>query len=272
VSGGAQPYLIQWEEPQAAFGLEDYGERLMRACIDAIDAETGEERLFLVGHSLGGVLAAIFASLHPSRLQGLVLMASPLHFDFAREAGALGPVIATLSRSGLIEAMPGNLPGSCLNLVGFLASPATFGRDRWVDWLRSLPDDEAVKTHLRVERWSLDELPLARQLVVDSEEQLYREDAFLRGKLALGSQTASAREVVMPLLVVADPRCLIIPPQAVLPFVEAAGATDKRLLWYEGDVGVAIQHLGMLIGRNAHRQLWPEILHWVHAHRRPSSF
>jgi polyhydroxyalkanoate synthase len=123
-----------------------------------------------------------------------------------------------------------------------------------------------------VERWSLDELPLARQLVVDSEEQLYREDAFLRGKLALGSQTASAREVVMPLLVVADPRCLIIPPQAVLPFVEAAGATDKRLLWYEGDVGVAIQHLGMLIGRNAHRQLWPEILHWVHAHRRPSSF
>jgi polyhydroxyalkanoate synthase len=123
-----------------------------------------------------------------------------------------------------------------------------------------------------VERWSLDELPLARQLVVDSEEQLYREDAFLRGKLALGSQTASTREVVMPLLVVADPRCLIIPPGAVLPFVEAAGATDKRLLGYEGDVGVAIQHMGRLIGRNAHRQLWPEILHWVHAHRRPSSF
>jgi hypothetical protein len=60
-------------------------------------------------------------------------------------------------------------------------------------------------------------LPLARQLVVDSEEQLYREDAFLRGKLAMGSQTASAREVVMPLLVVTDPRCLIVGRKAVLP-------------------------------------------------------
>jgi polyhydroxyalkanoate synthase len=271
VSGGAQPYLIQWEEPQAAFGLEDYGERLIRACIEAIGAETGEENLFLIGHSLGGVFAAIFASLHPSWLRGLVLLGSPLHFDFAREAGALGPVIATLSRSGLLGAMPDNLPGSCLSLVSFMASPTTFSRDRWVDWLRSLPDHEAVKTHLRVERWSLDELPLARQLVVDIEEQLYREGAFLRGKLALGSRTASAREVVTPLLVVADEHCAIVPPGAILPFVEAAGATDKSLLWYEGDIGAALQHIGMLIGRNAHRHLWPEVLRWMHAHRRPLS-
>jgi polyhydroxyalkanoate synthase len=38
------------------------------------------------------------------------------------------------------------------------------------------------------------------------------------------------------------------------------------VLWYEGDVGVALQHVGMLVGSNAHQALWPEILQWLHAH------
>jgi polyhydroxyalkanoate synthase len=37
------------------------------------------------------------------------------------------------------------------------------------------------------------------------------------------------------------------------------------VLWYEGDVGVVLQHLGMLVGRRAHQELWPAILDWMHA-------
>jgi polyhydroxyalkanoate synthase len=48
--------------------------------------------------------------------------------------------------------------------------------------------------------------------------------------------------------------------------MEVARAGDKRMLWYQGDVGVALQHVGVLVGRNAHRHLWPEILGWVHGH------
>jgi polyhydroxyalkanoate synthase subunit PhaC len=69
-----RPYLLQWEEPDPAFGLDDYADRLMLTCVDAIRTETDEDQVFLVGHSLGGVLAAIFASLHPQRLKGLVIL------------------------------------------------------------------------------------------------------------------------------------------------------------------------------------------------------
>ena len=268
LSREARVYLLHWEEPQPAFGLAHYADRFLRACADVIGAETGQERLFLVGHSLSGVLAAIFAALYPARLHGLVLLTAPLHFDLTGEAGRLGPVIAAVARSGLLEALPGNLPGSVLSLTSFLAAPTTFGRDRLVDWLQSWPDDDAVKTHLRVERWSLDELPLARRLVVEIVQHLYREDGFLRGTLAVGRQTAAARAVVTPVLMVADRRCRIVPPAAILPFREVAGAVDQRLLWYPGDVGVALQHLGVLIGHNARRQIWPEILRWIAAHHR----
>jgi polyhydroxyalkanoate synthase subunit PhaC len=260
-----RPYLLQWEEPDPAFGLDDYADRLMLTCVDAIRTETDEDQVFLVGHSLGGVLAAIFASLHPQRLKGLVILTTPLHFDVDPAAGVLGPVMADLSRSGLLEAAPGNVPGSFLSLASFLASPMTFGRDRWADWLRSCAASNAMRMHLRVERWSLDELSLARRFVADIATRLYREDGFLRGTLKCGRRTASARGVVAPLLIVADQRCAIVPPEAVLPFLRTAGAADKRLLWYEGDVGVAIQHVGVLVGRNAQRHLWPEIRRWVHA-------
>jgi polyhydroxyalkanoate synthase len=260
---GARPYLAQWEEPADAFGLADYGERLLLACAGAIRAETGEDRIFLASHSLGGLFAAVFAALHPERVAGLVLLATPLHFDFSPQAGALGPVMAELARSRLLDDAPGNVPGSFLSAASFLASPATFGAERLADWLRSWPDARALGNHLRVERWTLDEQPIARRLARELVAQLYGADAFVRGTLEFGQGKAAARDVVAPLLVVADRQCPIVPPQAVLPFTAVAGAADKSLVWYEGDTGVALRHLGPLIGAGALRELWPRILGWV---------
>ncbi|MDA8108459.1 MAG: alpha/beta fold hydrolase [Betaproteobacteria bacterium] len=77
LKNGRIAYVAQWEEPPESFGLRDYGERLLLACADAIRAETGERAVFLFGHSLGGLFAAIFAALHPARVRGLVLAAAP---------------------------------------------------------------------------------------------------------------------------------------------------------------------------------------------------
>jgi poly[(R)-3-hydroxyalkanoate] polymerase subunit PhaC len=261
--GGLRPYLVQWEEPDADFGLADYV-RSLAGCIDAMRAETGDERVFLVGHSLGGLFAAIGAALYPERLRGVVVVAAPLHFDYDPSVGLLGPVVAEFSRSPLFREMPGNLPGSLLSAASFRASPDTFGRDRWLDWMRSAAEPGALRTHLQVERWSLDEMPLARQLVVDLVEELYGRDAFLRGTLEIDGRVAAAERLETPLVVVADRRCAIVPPPATIPLIERSAARDKRLLWYEGDVGVALQHVGVLIGAQAQARVWPEILAWMH--------
>ncbi|HYQ91295.1 MAG TPA: alpha/beta fold hydrolase, partial [Candidatus Competibacteraceae bacterium] len=61
-------YVVQWEQPgegERNFGLAEYADRLILACVNAIQAETGQPALFLAGHSLGGILAAVFAALHP---------------------------------------------------------------------------------------------------------------------------------------------------------------------------------------------------------------
>lgn len=260
---GLRPYLVQWEAPEAGAGLAEFGEGYLAECVRAIRAECGSDGVMLAGHSLGGVLAAVFAAVRPERVKGLVLLGTPLHYTQSRDQGALGVVAE--AGGGWLESLPARVPGSFMSMAGFMASPAAFGKERLADWWRSLPDREALRTHMQVERWSLDELPLAGRLVEDLLRQLYGADAFMTGKLRCGRRIAAADRVSAPLLVVAEPNCPIVPPAAILPFVERAASREKKVLLYEGDVGVAIQHVGALVGRNAHARLWPEILAWTRA-------
>jgi len=264
---GAQVYLIQWERPGADaqhMGLAAYADESLQRCLDAITAEVGQPRAFLAGHSLGGTFAAIFAALHSNRVQGLVLLGAPLHFGV--DAGAFRPLISAGPPARVIGSILGNVPGSFLNVISVWASPKTFVVDRWTDWLTSFPNAEARHLHLLVERWTLDEMPLPRRLFEDIVERLYREDRFMRGTLVIRGRRAAPELVSAPILNVVEAGSDIVPPESVLPFHKAVHSRDRQLLWYQGDTGVALQHVGMLVGKRAHQNLWPRILSWIHAH------
>jgi polyhydroxyalkanoate synthase len=256
LAAGLRPFLVEWQPTDRDLGLADYAGRLIGDCIDA----TGGRDAVLVAHSLGGLFASIFASLRPRRVRGLVLLASPLHF--ARDVGIFGAMVDEVRT----DALPVAIPGSFLSSASFRASPGTFGWDRWVDFLSSLAEPDALGTHLRVERWTLDEFPLPRRLFAELAQRIAREDAFVRGTLEIDGRPVRPAQVTAPLACVLDARCRVVPPEAVLPFYESAGSTDKTLLRYDGDVGVSLQHVGVLVGRNAHARLWPELLRWVGAH------
>jgi polyhydroxyalkanoate synthase len=116
---------------------------------------------------------------------------------------------------------------------------------------------------MAVERWACDELPMARPLFGEVIEKLYREDRFLRGSLSIGGRRVGPELVQAPLLGVVDPHCRLVPPRAVRPFLEAARNAESAIIEYGGEAGVALQHVGMLVGREAHRTLWPTILEWL---------
>jgi polyhydroxyalkanoate synthase len=142
----------------------------------------------------------------------------------------------------------------------------TFGHARWLDFLSSLMDMELLATHLRVERWTLDESPLARRLFEEVGELLYRENRFMRGVLKVGGRIAAPEQFHNPILTVVESRSSIVPPQSALPFHDAVRSGDKSVFWYDGDIGVSLQHVGPLVGRTAHAQLWPRIIQWTREH------
>jgi polyhydroxyalkanoate synthase len=149
-----------------------------------------------------------------------------------------------------------------LNALSLAASPKSFLWWRWRDLLLSASDAAALRVHLLVERWILDEYAMPSALFADVVD-LYREDRFMRGMLRIKGQTAAPRGVTMPVLAVVDRESDLVPPNSVMPFLDALPNRNWTLMHYEGDTGVALRHVGVLAGRNAHRILWPKILAWT---------
>jgi len=263
---GYRVYQAEWVpvhnlEGGHDFGLADYGDRLLSACQKAIEADSEEKRLIVAGHSLGGVLAAIYSCMHPERVAATILLESPLHFE---------PGSCCFNR--LVNATPdareiadsfGHVPGAFLNMMSAMAEPHAFQWERMMDRTLSMFDPQAMKTYMQVERWTHDEFPLPGRLFTDIVESLYRNDEFMQGKLVINGRTIGPQDLRAPLASVVDPRSKVIPLQAVVPFNQAAAGTDKLVLEYEGDIGVNLQHVGVLVGRSAHAKIWPAIFAWL---------
>jgi polyhydroxyalkanoate synthase len=266
---GYRVYLAEWsplnEEAgkEHDLGLDDYAGRMLATCRQAIAADASTARPVIAGHSLGGMLAAIHSCLYPDEVGATVLLESPLHFQPA--SCCFNKLVQAAPDAREIAAAFGQVPGVFLNTMSAMAEPQAFQWERWADRWLSLGDPQALATHMQVERWTHDEFALPGRLFSDLVESLYRKDELMQGTLAIGGRRVGPRDLKTPLLSVIDTRSKLVPPAAVLPFHEAASSTRKQVLHYEGDVGVNLQHVGVLVGRNAHARVWPAVFDWLGA-------
>jgi polyhydroxyalkanoate synthase len=257
-------YLLEWLPPargQGSSGLDAYAGEALSECLAKTAADAGGEQPFLMGHSLGGTLAAIHAALNPQGVRGLVLLGAPLCFQ---------PGVSRF-RDALVSLVPSGLsdidvvPGSLLSQVSALASPSTFIWSRLMDAALSLSDPSATAMHARVERWALDEVPLPGRLVREIVDWLYREDRFYRGTLAVCGREVGPSGLRLPTLMVINTADEIAPPASIAPFAQAMPDGAARVLEYPGESGVGLQHLPILVGRQAYAHVWPEVMSWIKA-------
>jgi len=132
-------YLLEWMPPLAngkQAGLADYADRAISECVARVSHESQGSRPFLIGHSLGGTLAAIYCALEQESVRGLVLLGAPL--CFAPKSSQF--------RDGLVSLFPRMLheaeivPGSLLSQVSALACPDAFVWARLRDAVHSIAD------------------------------------------------------------------------------------------------------------------------------------
>jgi polyhydroxyalkanoate synthase subunit PhaC len=263
-------YLLEWRIPterEDEHGLADYADRLPGEALDAIEADTESTAPILAGHSLGGTFAAIFATLHPERVGGLVLVDAPL--AFGEHGGPLARAVRAVPHVRAIRAAGSPVPGSVINALTVAAAPHAFQIQRFTDLAASLLDPDAFAIHVRVERWTYDEFPLPGQLFEDTLEQLYREDRFLSGTLEVGRCRTGVVRLRSPVIAVINPVGGVVPPGSVLDGLEAVPDLPFQVLEYGGDRGPMLQHVGPLVAPVAHERIWPKILDWAEQASRP---
>jgi polyhydroxyalkanoate synthase len=269
LAAGLRVFMLEWTDPEEAargFGLA-HAARTIDTALASVAASSGEHRVFLAGHSLGGTLAAIAATRHPQRIAGLILIEAPLRFG--AEDSALMPLMAAAPRRVVRALRRRCVPGALLSAGAATAAPELFLMQPAVDRMASLGSAADFAIHWRVERWLRDELAMSGALFVDIVEQLYRENRFARGVLSLDGVMADPLALSrIPVLAVVEPQSRLVPPDAALGPLAALPAKRRRVLFYAGEPGVALQHVGALVGRAAHHRLWPQILRWISRQRR----
>jgi polyhydroxyalkanoate synthase len=256
-------HLLEWlpaSQATAQNGLTEYVKAISE-CVARISSKGVKP--FVMGHSFGGTLAAIFGASEASEsIRGLVLLSAPLCFQPA----------TSRFRDALVSLVPSELadiesfPGSLLSHMSALASPDTFLWSRLADAVFSVTDNHALEIHARVERWALDEIPLPGRLVHQIIDWLYREDHFCRGDLTIGEAHIGPLTLSVPTLAMVNTADEIAPLRSVKPFLEAMPMGKAQVIEYPGEVGVCLQHLGILIGRKARAEVWPEIISWIKSH------
>ena len=257
---GLHVQLLEWVPASSRtgnYGIDEYTLAIFEA-VATITAIAKGAKPFMIGHSLGGTLAAIYGAFQPETIKGLVLLGAPLCFEPSKSQ----------FRDALVSLVPQKIsgdepfPGSLLSHASALASPNTFIWSRLIDAALSIGDPRAMEIHARVERWALDEMPLPGKLVHQIVDWLYRENRFCRGKLEIHEKFVGPHGLSTPTLMVINTADQIASLASLIPFTEKM-TTKTQIIQYPREVGVSLQHLGILVGRQAQAAIWPDILSWI---------
>lgn len=261
LGSGLRVFMLEWLPASGAtcnVGIAEYVAAIAHS-LEVIENRSNHEKPVLMGHSLGGTLAAIAGAVVPDSAASLVLLASPLCFQ--PDGSAFRDALVSLVPGPVSDTKP--YPGSMLSQVSAMAAPETFIWSRLADAVLSAADDGAMDVHARIERWALDEVALPGRLVSEIVDGLYRDNRFCRGTLRLGERVIGAANLASPILAVVNTADRVAPLHSLSPAVEALGSDQFRIVEYPGETGVCLQHLGVLIGRQARAGIWPGIIEWI---------
>lgn len=263
---GLRPFLLDWGRPSGEerdFDVAAYvARRGAPAALAA--AEIAGRPIALLGHCMGGALAAGVATIAPERVSHLALLATP--WDFRPiTGGEFGHPFASQLRGPLTALLRvsrdvfGGVPPDLLNTIFFMNDPLQTMR-KFPLAARIARRGPRERLFIAVEDWLNDgkllSAPAAENLFIDwaLDHQLasgaWRVDAGAAGlrEVRLGSLEA-------PILIAASRT------DTLTPFASARGALmaarDARLIRPSGG------HIGMIVGRRAEAELWDPLAAWV---------
>lgn len=226
------------------------------AAVREVRELSSERPLFLVGHSLGGLVSYAAAPSLGDAVAGIVSFGSPYQFTRGtRTLEALGRMLFFLDRN--VKSFSGALP------LGFAAEALRVGRR--VLEMRGFPfpvracapgsmEDDVYAQHMALafDRGSLE---VMKQLFVEGD--MWQRLGHLAAGAALGGAAVAFEALDKPLLVVAGTRDDLAPPDSVHPAFARSRARDKTFRTFPAG------HVDLLVGRDAPRTTWPLLDGWL---------
>jgi len=231
--------------------VDDYGRYDLPAAIAHVRAQTGAETVGYVGHSMGGMVAAVYQAMHgDDALNALVVVGSPM--DFAGADPLLELARVGMGFGGVVPRVPSELAGRVAAQLPRLVT---------IDSILYQPDnvDEATRLALYTRGAS----PLTRgELKQFGQAVDQGRFASMDGEI---DYLEALERLRVPLLVIAGRADHIAPVDRVRPYYEAAGSAEKRFVvagraeGFSHDYG----HCDLGMGNTAPTETFPLVIDWL---------
>lgn len=254
---GYDVYLIEWGRPRQEhkdLTLEDHVQGRLPECVAQVLDHSGEKELSIIGYCVGGLLAVLYASLHPKApVKNLVLMAAPIDAD---GLVALKAWMGKHFDEESLLAQYGNVPADwvqnslrALRPLGKLAGAMSV--------LNNADNQGVVASNLRMGKWETDNIPFPggvfRQIVRD----FLRGNKLVRGEWEIGGNRVDPRNIRMPVLHLLAQEDHITPYAASRGLLPIIASKDKQEIVVKGG------HVGLVAGRGAETRMWPALNAWL---------
>lgn len=239
-------------EPQrGGWTIDDYGRYDVPAAIEAVRAATGAHKVGYVGHSMGGMVAAVYTALYgDDALAALVVVASPVEFSDPDPLLALGGASMTAGTVlGRVHTpMMADL-AALMRHAPFRFDDILFSSDNLSPAARRLMYQQVVSPLTRGE--------LRQFSGILQQGRFTSEDGSIDYLDALS-------RLRTPLLTIAGRADQVATADRVRPWVERAGSAEKRFV-LAGRVNGFLHdygHLDLTVGDDAAEEIYPLITGW----------
>jgi len=263
VSQGFDVYLLDWGIPgeeDKHLGFEQYIFDYIARAVKKVLGHAHAEECSILGYCMGGTMSAMYAALFPdSSLRNLILLTTPIDFT-PEHTGLYGIWLSEkhFNPDSLVDAFS-NVPGELINIGNLMLKiVANYGGVR----ATKRPHGKPTETLLAMNKWVNDGIPFAGEAFRQWIRDFYQQNNLVKGKISLRGQRVDLSHITCSVLNIAgkkDHICTLPQTEATMRLISSQ---DKE--FFVADAG----HVGLLIGSDAKKKLFPKIYTWLEARSR----
>jgi polyhydroxyalkanoate synthase len=231
--------------------VSDYVEEDLPNAVEEIQAIAGKRPVFLVGHSLGGLVSYAAAPGLDGAIAGVASIGSPYHFG--RGSTSLTAIATFVRMVNVLRLKPNPVVpvkaiGLTMSAFRHLAESPLYPMP-WRGWHKGSMEPQVLTEHLRMafDRAGLAELA---ELFEWAAEKRFGGDTDYGERF---------EKLDLPLLVVAGTHDDLAPPAGVQPGYARSQSSDKTYRT------LPLGHIDLLVGREAPKTAWPMLAQWITA-------
>jgi polyhydroxyalkanoate synthase subunit PhaC len=260
---GLDIFATDWGTPSAydkSLTIGYFVNKYLDKSVNFIRKITKSDKVSLFGYCWGGDLALMYAAIHPEKVKNLIAVATPGDFDL--DDSLLSVWTRAIKEKYLLNAF-GNLPGIVLNAAFILRNPIEYSHKyfHFFEQPRSL---EEVAEFFAIETWLYDSPPIIGEIYREFTEYCYKQNLLIKNKMKIEDVDASNDAIInlkninMPFLNIVAKRDDLVASRSSKALNNALTEShDKDLIEFNSG------HVGLMIGKNAHKELWPKVGDWL---------